>query len=511
MTERLPRTRRWPSSVSVLGAITLWAASAGALPVAPPEVCSVYPDIPACAAGQVGCDLCHTTPPARSAYGADLEKEILPGAARPLENDAFKAALPGALSAVEALDSDGDGVSNIDELMGGSDPANPDSRPAAPSAACGPEGAGPVDDPNPSNGWDICNYDFRYVYKKVHLDVCGESPSRAKLDQFEALPEGEKMGAVEAALSACLDSEAWLGKEGVLWNMANDKIEPIAAIKSGEDEGPIPLADYEDDYAYFVYTQIDDHDARDVLTGQYFVARKVDNKGTTYETWDRNLTQDVQERGFFLAQAVARTRRAGLLTHRWFLMSNTMFTGMPRTTAAQAYRAYLGFDISKMEGLNPVPNEPVDYDSKGVTRPECAVCHSTLDPLTYPFSRYEGIGGGEGDFINGGRRVPFSYSRNRMEYFTEVDGERVADTPEAGVLFGEPVANLVAWARAAAASDAFAQAAVRKYWIHFFGEPPRPEDTAEFTKLWQDFKGAHEYRVERMISDLIKTEAYGVP
>ena len=31
--------------------------------------------------------------------------------------------------------------------------------------------------------------------------------------------------------------------------------------------------------------------------------------------------------------------------------------------------------------------------AKGVTVDECAVCHSTLDPLTYPFSRYEGIGG----------------------------------------------------------------------------------------------------------------------
>ena len=75
-------------------------------------------------------------------------------------------------------------------------------------------------------------------------------------------------------------------------------------------------------------------------------------------------------------------------------MSNTMFTSIPRTTAAQAYRAFLGYDIAKLEGLWPVAGEPADYDNKGVGAPACAGCHATLDPLTYPFSRYEGIGGG---------------------------------------------------------------------------------------------------------------------
>ena len=68
-----------------------------------------------------------------------------------------------------------------------------------------------------------------------------------------------------------------------------------------------------------------------------------------------------------------------------------MFTSIPRTSAAQAYRAYLGYDISKMEGLQAVVDEPVDYDAKGVEAPDCAVCHRTLDPLTYPFSRYDGL------------------------------------------------------------------------------------------------------------------------
>jgi len=75
-----------------------------------------------------------------------------------------------------------------------------------------------------------------------------------------------------------------------------------------------------------------------------------------------------------------------MLTTRWFLAKNTMLTPVPRTTAAQAYRAYLGYDIAKLEGLQPVAGEPVDYDRKRVTAEQCAVCHSTLDPLSYPFS-----------------------------------------------------------------------------------------------------------------------------
>ena len=45
------------------------------------------------------------------------------------------------------------------------------------------------------------------------------------------------------------------------------------------------------------------------------------------------------------------SKRAGMLTTRWNLVFNTMFTAMPRTTAAQIYRSYLGLDIAKSEGL----------------------------------------------------------------------------------------------------------------------------------------------------------------
>jgi len=210
-----------------------------------------------------------------------------------------------------------------------------------------------------------------------------------------------------------------------------------------------------------------------------------------------------------------------MLTTRWFLAKNTMFTPVPRTTAAQAYRAYLGYDIAKMEGLQPVAGEPVDYDRKGVTAEPCAVCHSTLDPLSYPFSRYDGIGGGDEEEISaldleinadGTVNGTFgNYASGRLERFVRQEGPQIVETPEAGLLFGQPVANLVEWAEVAANSEPFARKVVLDYWRLLVGEDPQPGDEAEFATLAQRLSSEHEYRVERMLADLIVTEAYGAP
>ncbi|MGK0358735.1 MAG: hypothetical protein ACI9U2_001028 [Bradymonadia bacterium] len=480
-------------------AATAWLAipmAAQAKPIAPSAFCAVYPTAPACADGPAACTTCHVQPPPRNQYGEQLSKALLPDTPRPLSDADFLAALPEALAAVADMDADGDGVSNVDELMAGTSPADDRSSPT--QREC-PKDA-------KANGYDVCAFDAAYVFKKLHLDVCGRSPTRAEADAFAK--ETDPSPALHAALDACLVSEWWIGKDGVLWNLANTKIRPAASIKSGPDAGDIPLADYEDDYAFWVWTQTGDRDVRDVLLGRYFVQR-IDGTesapNTTYATWDRGPFVDIDVRGFGRAQLVEYTKRAGLLTHRWFLMRNTMFTGVPRTTAAQAYRAFLGLDLSRLEGLSPVEGEPKDYDNKGVARPECARCHSTLDPLTYPFTRYEGIQGGSGDF-----RVPFSYNARRMSFFEEVDGERVLDTPEAGVIFGQPVRNLREWAEVAADSDAYAQAVVRDYWTLMMGESPRPEEATEFNLLWQGLKDTG-YSVEQMLHALIETEAYGVP
>ncbi|NJK89499.1 MAG: hypothetical protein HC923_08925, partial [Myxococcales bacterium] len=241
---------------------------------------------------------------------------------------------------------------------------------------------------------------------------------------------------VDRQLDACLDSEYWRGRDGVLWRIAHPKIRPLAAIKAGADAGDIPLADYEDDYNLFAYAHSDDRDVRDVLLARYLVER-IDGPETQYVQVQRNPFEDLGARGFLVAQFVDIPQRAGLLTTRWNLASNTMFTSVPRTTAAQAYRAFLGYDLSKLEGLFPVEGEPIDYDAKDVKRDECSICHSTLDPLTYPFAHYNGIGGG-----NPGA-IPYRNEPGRPARFVDVDGPEVASVPQGGVLFGTPVQDLV--------------------------------------------------------------------
>ena len=489
----LPSPRsRWGFGGAVGLSLVAWfAANTGnSQPTGPASFCEVYPDAPACASGEVACTACHTTPPSLNVYGADIAAALLPDQERPLSSELYTAHLGEALLAVESLDSDGDGVSNLDEILGGSSPSDAQSTPAP--STC-------VDEDD--DGWSLCGYDAQYAYKKVMLDFCGRSPTLGERAAFADAKN--QTSALHNTLDECLDSEHWRGRHGRVWNLANRKIGPLQAIKSGKDVGPIPLADYDDDYAYFVWTQTDGRDVRLVLTGQTFVSARVDGGVTVYEEWDRSPDEDFELRGYDRYQAVVKERRAGMLTHRWFLMSNTMFTSVPRTTAAQAYRAYLGYDIALLEGLNDVPGEPVDYDNKGVGAASCAACHATLDPLTYPFSRYEGIGGGVGD--------SYSYAPNRLNGFTDVDGEQVADTPEAGVLFGEPVEDLIEWAAVAANSEAFRRATVLDYWKLLLGEAPRATEQAEFSRLVRDLGGDHGYSVELMLHDLIDMEAYGAP
>ncbi|MEL7368756.1 MAG: hypothetical protein AAFN74_07585, partial [Myxococcota bacterium] len=91
------------------------------------------------------------------------------------------------------------------------------------------------------------------------------------------------------------------------------------------------------------------------------------------------------------------------------------------------------------------------------------------------------------------------------------ESARITEMPEAGVIFGQPVANLTAWARVAADSDAFAVATVADLWKLLMGGTPSSEQQLEFQRLWQNLKTVHGYRVERMLHELVQTEAYGVP
>lgn len=469
---------------------TLVATPAAALPSGPPAFCDAYPDAPTCDGGLPDCGTCHETPPARNLLGLALEPVLLPDEPRPLSPEDFAEALPEALAEIEQLDTDDDGTINLDEWLAGSDAADADSIPGADVCSGDPD----------KSVWryDVCQYDARFTLNRVMVDFCGRSPTYAALEAIET--EDDPQAIIHQTLDECLQTEYWRGRDGVLWQIAHTKIRPSAALKGGEDGGDIPLGDYEDDYNLFVYTQIDGRDARELLTAQYHVERD-DQIPTTYTPYTRGPVEDAFERGGEVAQFTPIERRAGMLTTRWNFVTNTMFTAIPRTTAAAAYRSYLGLDIARMEGLQDVAGEPVDHDDKGVDAPECAVCHATLDPLTYPFSRYVGLGGG----------LPGDYQPGRMLDYVGQDGLGILATPESGSLFGEPVADLLEWAQVAANSDPFAQATVMDYWAHLLGEPPRPSDTAEFTALWSDFASVHGYRIDDMLHDLIDTEAYSVP
>ncbi|MBL4633914.1 MAG: hypothetical protein JKY56_08575 [Kofleriaceae bacterium] len=402
----------------------------------------------------------------------------MPGMPRPLLVEDYTMALPAALIAVEDIDSDVDSFTNIQEIIAGSFPGDPFSNPEA--LECPEVGA--------NEFYQVCQYDPEYTYRKVMLDFCGQSPSYDDLLSFRDLDTAEQLDALDQVLDACLDSEFWLGKNGELWQLAHRKIRPVGSLKSGEDSGSFPASDYYDDYNLFVWSQTDNRDSRELLLADYFVSRTT--SPTEYVMVD-NLPG---------SQKMQVERRAGLLTTDWVSLYNIMFTAVPRTAAAQAYRAFLGYDIAKLEGLFPVSGEPKDYDDKGVASPACAVCHSTLDPMTYPWTRFNGIQAPRGQ-----------YDPNRIIDDFLDEGVNIADMPESGMLLGQPVVDLLDWAQVAANSSQYASATTEDYWRFLMGSGPSATEMTEFNGLWQGLMGLYEYSVERMLHDLIKTEAYGAP
>jgi hypothetical protein len=423
----------------------MFPAALHALPPGPQVVCDTYPQSAYCEGGEMPqCTLCHTQPPDHNAFGLALADVIEPGD--------FETNLPAALAAVEDGDADEDGLTNLEELLAGTSPgiANPN--------ACGE-----------------LAYDADYVFKKVSLDFCGVQPSFDEYDAFTDLPEDEKLPALHMRLDTCLHSEYWRGKDGALWEIAHPKIRPVGALQQ--------FGDYEIDYNLWVWSQIDGHDARDAITADYFVTRE-DGDDTTYAQVDQ-----------LAGQNTPTDRRAGILTSKWFLIYFTMFTAVPRNASSQAYRAFLGMDIARLQGLDPVSNEPFDYDEKGVQAEDCAICHSTLDPLTYPFAFYCGF-------------PEATYCEDRPSTFADQWPEMV-NMPESGVVLGEEVADLREWVQVAANSDEYAEARVMDYWKRFFSAPPSDEQRADFDALVDGLQDEHEFSIEAMLHDLIETEAYG--
>ncbi len=503
----------WPrSAVTLFLCAFLGSGTALAKPgVGATTFCARYPTSSACVGAQPACTYCHTSPPEKNDYGKALEAKMAPASTpRPLSDADFVTGLNGALIATESADSDSDGVSNLIEIQKGTLPGDKKSFPNDIPCAGGA---------NPA--YTVCKYDYKYVYRKLLLDFCGTSPTYDVLDAFSKSTDAQKVATLDSTLDGCLASEFWRGKNGQLWQLAHKKIRPVGTLKAGEDAAAFaPLADYYADYHLFAWSNTDDHDARDILTADYTIARtppptqymKAPVSCPNLTDLECGIGITCIKTGTFAkfcqpSQFVATQYRAGNLTSSWTLAYNVMFTALPRNAASQAYRAYLGLDIAKQEGLYPIANEPKDYDGKGVTQPLCTQCHATLDPLSYPFRNYNGL---TDDPVAAGNQQ-LQYYPQRIEKIFAAEAPNISQIPETGYILGQPVTNLKEWGTVAANSDAFAVATVNDYWKLLMGQPPLPEQNAEFVNLWKRLKTAHNYRVTKMLHELIRTEAYGAP
>jgi hypothetical protein len=338
----MPRTQTKTVFFAAAALGLSWASPVFAKPPGQKIFCQTYPAAPACASKEAACITCHTAPPALNAFGADVSKLLAPGVPRPLSDDAYAAALPAALAAAAALDSDQDGFSNRDEIAAGSNPADVKSVPVSQGCVQSKE----------ITGWNLCKYDSAYVHRKIIADVCGRTATNEERAAFAS--EAKQKEALHRSLDVCLKTEFWQGRDGVVWNLANPKIKPLQSIKAGRNAGPVPLADYEDDYALFVHANSGDRDVRDTLVAQYLVEVN-EFAPTKYTRNERGAREELELKAPLgsLGQTVDTKQRAGLISSGWFRAFQTMFTPVPRTTAAQAYRAYLGLDIALLEGLTP--------------------------------------------------------------------------------------------------------------------------------------------------------------
>lgn len=394
--------------------------------------------------------------------------------------------LAGVLLQIEPDDSDGDTFSNLEEIELGSYPGAVDSTPAPPE--CPDEPIGP---------YDVCNWDARYVFSRVGTDFCGSRPTYEDLASFDSLDAAAKRTAVHEKLDACLASEFWRGRDGEVWQLAYRKIRPIGTLKA--------LSDYDVDFGIFAWAHLDHHDVRDMLLSDLYTLVSPAGAGPTiYQQVATVEVCDPLGQNCVYPQPMQQERRVGMISTTWFLLYYVMFSPIPRTAAAQAYRSYLNFDIAKLEGLDPLAEPPVDYDGSGIEAEECAVCHATLEPLTAPFTRY-----------NAFQDPGFTYDADRMNKWAAVlANPSLAQVPEAGRLLGQDVADLRAWAQVAANSDEFYAAVTEDYWQRLVGAKPSLDQSElyqDFDETWRTLKEDPQHSVFRMLHTLIDTEAYGAP
>lgn len=454
-----------------LALLLLVPATAVARPALGPDgFCAEYPESPLCITGTTECSTCHATagPPARNPYGDEVRR----GMDRDLE---FEDQLPLGLRAAEMLDSDGDGLDNLEEILSGSRPGFDSSL----EPECGEQTAF-------GNPWyRVGEYDPDFALKRILLDFCGRSPRYEEKAAFA--DASDPLQVLDDTLTLCLQSPYWREIRTEIGARVVRPIGPATDIN--------PLGNWAWDIRMWSYTTSGDRDAGDLMAAKYLVVEDPPGTGRLA------AIDEPRDDGEAYAQPLPPEDRWGMITTRYSLAMNVMFSAMPRTLTAHYYRQLMGLDVARSEGLFPIDEEdgaydwpaPRDVDAKGVWQEGCAGCHSTLDPLSYPWARYNGIDL-EGDTT--GVLLP----------------DRAADilpTTE-GAIFGEVITTPEEWVDAAITSDAFARQMTSIFWRWVFRRGPYSCEQDEFDMLWQDFRD-NGRNVEALLHAMVVTDAYGVP
>ncbi|MCB9765949.1 MAG: hypothetical protein H6739_39610 [Alphaproteobacteria bacterium] len=445
------------------------SASAWARPEAPALFCETYADTPFCVSSTVSCTMCHAEsgPPAHNPYGAAL--------ADALEGDDFALALPAALEAIAFDDADGDGVSNVDELDAGSWPGF--------DSTIEPECSTQTTFDN--KHYSVGAYDHDFAFRRVMLDFCGRSP---RYDERAAFAEAtDPDAALQEVLGLCLQSPYW---RDVLREMGVRAVRPI-----GPATDVNILGNWEWDLRLWSYALSGDRDAADLMLADYLVVEEPSGSGVLVAIDEPRDSLETY------AQPLAAEDRYGLITTRYSLAMNVMFSAVPRTLAAHWYRQLLGLDIARSEGLYSIDeldglyswDAPRDVDDRGVWQEGCAGCHTTLDALSYPWARYNGIDL-EGD---------------TTAIYLDDRAADILPTTE-GWIFGAPIDGPEDWVQAAVASDDFSRNITGLFWRYLMRRDPYSCEQGEFDALWTDFRD-NGRNVESMLGLFITLDAYGTP
>lgn len=350
--------------------------------------------------------------------------------------------------------------------------------------------SGSLEEQTPSNAASTASaalaYDHEVAYRKVQSIYCGKAATFSEIQKLnQAQDQKAKKAMIHDLLESCLQSDYW--KNYALHRIADPIIEPRATTSTG---GQVVLADYRFDYRLFAHIMSDDRDARELLTAKYHI----DKNGRKVEGRIRREERAQVGKRIVIGggQPLRESRRFGLITTQWFLVINTMFSELPRGTASQAYRSFLDCDLALGECLQPGLAEPKDVDNKGVKQEECALCHRTLDELSYAFSNYNGIETVSAFLFNSSGK----YDRGKTPW----EGY--------GSIFGTKVKDLNEWVNVAIKSDQFKKNLAKMFWKQAFSEAPSKEHKAEFEALWKSIDNDG-FSANRLIHRLVDTMAFG--